>query len=102
MGSSDERVIGHVVYLVVKHNLGGLGGAIDDVDTHLHAIADDVLVVHGQLDQRCRAIVVEEGHVAQPELTAELLASVLEVDGIMSMPHHAHRVDLAETYFYHF
>ena len=97
MCSGYEALVGGVVDFVVEHHLCGHRGAIDDVDTGAHAIADGLLPLDVHLHHRSVVAVTDITHVGKVEFLAKQFAGVLKVKHVGAVPDDVHGVDLGET-----
>ena len=96
--SGDER-IGLVEAMdgIVKDHLGRGRVAVGDDRASAFAVAKGLVVAELQIDKRSVATIFDIARIAQPEDTPELLASVLEIEGVRAMPDDVHRIDLTEA-----
>ena len=86
-----------VADFVIEHDFRRLARAVNDGDFRLHAVNQRAFVLESEFHNRFKEPLAVHHQVFKAILRAKGFAGILEIDGIMSMPHHAHRVDLAEA-----
>ena len=98
MSCGDKQVGFSIVNLIVEHNLGCLRRPVDDVDARTHPVFQRMLELEVHLHDGGIAVVLHISLISQVELGTEGLARILKIQRIMAVPHHVHRVHLAEAY----
>ena len=98
MSCGYQTLVGGVVDLVVKDYLRSYRRPVDDVDPGPHTVFDGLLPLEIHLYQWGEIPVVEESHVAEVELLAELFTGILEIEHVRPVPHYVHRVHFAKSY----
>ena len=87
-----------VIDLVVKDYFRRESGVVDDVDARMHAVDQRLVIMELQVNEWGIVALFCYPQVFQMVFPAELLAGILKVERVGTMPHHLHRVDLAEAY----
>ena len=82
MTCSYQTLIFCVMNLVIKHYLGCLRRAIDDIYSRFHAVFDGFLPLETHLYQRRKAAMIEEAHISKVIFPAEFLTGILKIQRV--------------------